>query len=99
MNIRLSEAAWNDLLQIGRFIQAGNPARAETFVSELYQACRSLGALPLGYPILAGYERAGIRKRSYRNYLIFYVVEDDTVQILHVLHGARDYQDILPGEE
>ena len=33
------------------------------------------------------------------NYLIFYRIADDTVEVLHVLHGARDYENILFPEE
>jgi plasmid stabilization system protein ParE len=42
-----------------------------------------------------GHEEGGIRRRPWGNYLIFYRVGDDSVQILHVLHGARDYEKIL----
>ena len=37
----------------------------------------------------------GIRRKVYGNYLIFYWVVSDAVEILHVLHGARDYAQIL----
>lgn len=36
-----------------------------------------------------------MREGQYGRYLIFYRVEDETVQILHILHGAMDYEAIL----
>ena len=36
-----------------------------------------------------------IRRRPAGDYLIFYRIEDDQIEVLHVLHGARDYEAIL----
>ncbi len=47
----------------------------------------------------ARYEALGIRRRPYGNYLIFHRVAGNTIEILHVLHGARDYEAILFPEE
>jgi toxin ParE1/3/4 len=41
------------------------------------------------------YEHTGVRRRPYGNYLIFYRISDDRIEVLHVLHGARDYESIL----
>ena len=41
------------------------------------------------------YESAGIRRQVYGNYLIFYRVNVSTVEVLHILHGARDYEQII----
>jgi len=38
---------------------------------------------------------AAVRRRPHGNYLIFYRVGAEQVEILHVLHGARDYEPIL----
>ena len=55
--------------------------------------------MPERHPLLPRYQRSGIRRRIYGRYLIFYRVEEDTVQIVHVLHGAMDYEAILFPEE
>lgn len=33
------------------------------------------------------------------NYLIFFRVSDEAVDVLHILHGARDYEKLLFGDE
>ena len=39
---------------------------------------------------------AGVRSGSF---LIFYRVGKDTIEIIHILHGARDYEALpFPGE-
>jgi plasmid stabilization system protein ParE len=55
--------------------------------------------MAFAFPLLAGRSDSGIRRRVYGRYLIFYRVEEDTVQILHVLHGAMDYEAILFPED
>ncbi len=91
----MTEAALDDLIAIGWNIGINDPARAETFVDELYDRCQRLAAQPLAFPLLPNWEHKGIRRRSYGNYLIFYRVKSDTVEILHILHGARDYETII----
>jgi plasmid stabilization system protein ParE len=41
------------------------------------------------------YERSGIRRRSYREYLNFYRVTVNRIDVLHVLNGTQDYESIL----
>jgi len=53
---------------------------------------------PRSYPLILRYEHYGIRRRPYRDYLIFCRVEDDPISIVHIMHGAQDYQSLLfPG--
>jgi len=44
------------------------------------------------------FEAYGVRHRGYGNFQIFYRVKGDPpvqIDVLHVLHGARDYASIL----
>ena len=68
--------------------------RAVTFVRELREACDRLGDMPNAFSLLQRHKRSGIRRRPYGNYLIFYTV-GLRVDVLHMLHGARDYERIL----
>ena len=52
MNVIITEAAYDDLLQIGRTIKHDNPVRAESFVAVLFDRCQSLGDMPRAYPLL-----------------------------------------------
>lgn len=95
MRVIVSEAAWTDLYRIGATIAQDNRARAESFVEEIYDRCRELRDMAYAYPTLHNRPLSGIRRRVYGRYLIFYRVEHDTVQILHILHGAMDYEAVL----
>lgn len=95
MKVIVTEAAFGDLLQIGRTIRYDNPSRAETFVAELHDRCQRLGDMPRAFPLLPNWEDRGIRRRAHGNYLIFYRISGDVVEILHILNGARDYEAIM----
>jgi plasmid stabilization system protein ParE len=41
------------------------------------------------------YEHWGIRRCVHGNYLIFYRVREESVDIVHILHGATDYESLL----
>jgi plasmid stabilization system protein ParE len=95
VKVVIAEAAWEDMLEICRTIGLDSPRRAETFLEELYDRCIKLGDMPAAFPLTPGYEQQGIRRRPFGNYLIFYRIGTEAVEILHVVHGARDYDQIL----
>jgi toxin ParE1/3/4 len=51
--------------------------------------------MPLAFPLVPRFEQHGIRRRSYRGYLIFYQLKGDRIAIVHILHGARDVETLL----
>ena len=95
MIVRLTAAAESDLEQIADYIAQDNPKRALSFVLALRDKCLSLADAPYGFPLVTRYERHGIRRRVYGNYLIFYRVDGDYISVIHVLHGARDFAALL----
>ena len=99
MIVKLATAAELDLRQIGDWIASGSPQRAISFVEELLLACRKIADAPLASQVLASRPESNIRRRPYRDYLIFYRLKDDAIEIVHVIHGARDYEAILFPEE
>lgn len=99
MNVVITEAAWGDMLQIGRYIATENAGRAETFLDELFEQCEKLAYAPEAYQLVPGREASGIRRKPYGKYLIFYRTARGQVEVLHVLHGARDYESLLFPDE
>lgn len=95
MIVRLSAEAERDLEDIGDHIARDNPARAVSFVQELRAACLGLAAFPERFPLVPRYEIEGVRHRVHGNYLIFYRMDDEAVVVVHILHGAMDYGDVL----
>ncbi len=98
MIVYLTPDAEADLETIGDYIARDNPMRAITFIAELREKCLGLANMPLGFPLVRRYEQSGVRHRVHGNYQIFYRPVGNPVEridILHILHGARDYMSIL----
>jgi len=95
MKVIFAPAAKLDLLNIGEQIRPQNPSRAISFVDELIDHCLTLADLPRRHPLVPRYEQEGIRRCAHGNYLIFYRVRTDAVDIVHILHGAMDYESML----
>lgn len=99
MRLLFSDAAERELETIGDYIALESPACALNFIRELRKDCASLKDMPRRHPALSRYKATGIRRRVYGSYLISYRMEAQTVQILHILHGAMDYEAILFTED
>lgn len=97
MIVRILPDAEADLEAIGDYIARDNPHRALTFVKELRNMCNDLAEMSLAFPLVPRYEHMGVRHRVYGSYQIFYHVVDESalVDVLHVIHGARNYGSIL----
>jgi plasmid stabilization system protein ParE len=91
----LTPEAEFDLETIAQYIARDSLTTALSFVHELREKCLGLAEAPRGYPLVPRYEHLGIRRRPFGNYLIFYRIGVDAIEILHVLHGARDYEILL----
>jgi toxin ParE1/3/4 len=94
MKVVLTQAALADLRDIGHWIALDDPDRAITFVHELSEKCLGLAGRPLLYP-LAPEAGEGVRKRRHGRYLILYLVARNRIEILHVVHGARNYRELF----
>ena len=92
MKIILTPAAERDLAAIGDFIAQDDPVRAESFIDELVDRCAGLAAFPERFPLVNRYSSSGVRRCLHGRYLIFYRMEPELVRVLHILHGATDYE-------
>jgi len=95
VKVVVTAAAELDLIEIGEYIALDDLPRAVSFVQELIDHCHRIGETPRLYPFVPRYEHWGIRRCVHGNYLIFYRAREETVEIVHVLHGARDYEPLL----
>jgi plasmid stabilization system protein ParE len=95
MRVEISAEAERDLTAIGYAVARHDPQAAVKLVRDLRKACEGLSNFPERFGLVPRFENLGVRHRLCGNYLIFYRVERAHVVVLHVLHGARDYSDLL----
>ena len=92
--IRITELAEEDLENAGDYIayDLKNPSAAENTVSGIRTKINALVNFPERNELdedelLAG---LGVRKDYYRNYKIYYVIEEDVIYIVRILHMLVD---------
>jgi toxin ParE1/3/4 len=90
--VRLLRAAEDDFTEIVSYVAAERPAAAESLAQKIESSLRLLAANPyLGrVPKDAALLDLGYRFLIVQNYLIFYVVEERTIFVHRIVHGARD---------
>jgi toxin ParE1/3/4 len=95
VKVVFSQSAEKDLEDIADWIALDNPERAGSFVAELIRTCKSIGRAPRSYPLADKSRDPTLRRHVYGSYLIFFDISTKEVEILHVVHGARDYAQIV----
>ena len=95
MKLKYTGLAKTDLKNIASWIAEESPVRARSFTSELRSACKSALDYPESNQSVSVSDNQIVRRKVYGNYLIFYRVVGQTVEILRVLHGAQNYSDLF----
>lgn len=95
--IRLLKIAEEDFTEIIEFIAADNPTAADKVATKIESNLKLLSENPLLGRIPRDKE---VRSLGYRflivhGYIIFYTIENKTIYIHRILHGARNYKFIL----
>jgi len=92
MKLVVKSPVWDDLREMGSRIAAENPDAAERFLTATEQTFELLRQHPrIGR--LRSFSLPGVRSLvipAFRNYIVFYLALETEVQILAVIHGARD---------
>jgi toxin ParE1/3/4 len=97
MHVDFTEPARADLFEIALKIAERSPIIAHRFVDKLEVRANNIVHLPhAGAPRPQWGE--GVRIVILGKYLIIHRVREDAVQILRVLHGARDIDALLAEE-
>jgi toxin ParE1/3/4 len=94
MELVFDRRAGFDLEEIGDYIAKDNPIRAVSFVREIREHCDRLTRFPEGCPLRSEFGQ-DVRMSIYGRYLVFYVVDGDTLRIRRIVHGARDLPKIV----
>jgi plasmid stabilization system protein ParE len=94
-SFEVTEAARTDLLEIWQYIRTDNIDAADKVIDRLHAAFVKLGRNPS-----LGHLREDLADSEHRFYLVYsymivYLAASKPVQIVRVLHAARDVQSIL----
>jgi len=94
MTFYLRPQAEADLENIVLYIAEDNVQAARQWIEDIYTLCQQLGEMP-AIGVAKSYIRPGLRMLPAGSYLILYQQVDKGVEIVRVIHGARQWQDLL----
>jgi toxin ParE1/3/4 len=94
LSVVRTDQAETDLAEILDYLEERNPQAAERFATAIDDRCSLLSQLPL-----MGRSREelspGLRSLVVEHYVLFYRVKATAVEVLRILHGARDIDTIM----
>jgi len=96
MRLDWSETAIRDLQDIHDYISRDSEYYASRFVERLLESVERLTAFPKLGRVVPEVRSTDIRELLFSSYRIVYHVERDRVQIVAVVHGARDWSQKEP---
>ena len=96
--VQWADAAVRDLEELIGYIAADSPVKAERVLNKLEKRARALESAPdrgRVVPELAHFGIRNWRELIVKPYRIIFRIEEDTVNVLAVLDGRRELQDLL----
>ena len=87
--VALFPSARRDLDGIWSYIAERNVSAADELIGRLRQTMQMLVDQPYAGADVS-FMRPGLRKWTVGRYILFYLVRPDRIEIVRVLHGARD---------
>jgi toxin ParE1/3/4 len=97
--IRWTEKSSTHLMAIHDYIAKDSKTYATRFIKSLIKASSKLEIMPRCGRIVPEFETYGFREVIYLNYRIIYrIIDDDNVEILAVVHGAREIKTVFQEE-
>ena len=91
---RISPRASEDLTEIWSYIADDSVANADAFIDKLYETMEVLSRQP-GSGRRREELASGIQSFPFGRYIIFYRAVTSGIEIVRVLHGARDIENIF----
>jgi len=95
--IKIYSKAKMDLRDIVRYLNTLSPQAALKYYDLIVEKIGSLVEMPERCPFVrdVALKAKGYRYLVIENYLVFFVIKGDTVQIRRILYGKRNYEWLL----
>jgi toxin ParE1/3/4 len=94
MSYRILPLAARDIEEIVFYIAEDNPMAAQKWLNDIHARCRRISEMP-GMGTAKPDVNPDLRMSPIGNYLILYRQIGPDVEIVRVVHGARQWQELL----
>lgn len=95
--VKIFPTAQQDLKDIIDYLNTLSPEAAISYYDDIVERVQSLSSMPERCPLCRDQQLRlrGYRKLVIRQYVIFFVIRGNTVQIHRILYGRRQYESLL----
>lgn len=97
-HIILTPQAREDLFSMWTYIAERDQTAADALIRRIDEVLQMLVSRP-GMGSNQQQYRAGLRCFPVGSYLLFYLTREDGIEVIRVLHGARDIPSLFPADE
>ena len=98
-NIEYSKEAKEDLIGIKQYIKYNlqEPETANKLISKIRKSIKTLKENPEIYTIIDDdiIRKLNIRKLVVDNYIVFYRIKNDNIEIVRIMYGRRNWINLL----
>jgi toxin ParE1/3/4 len=96
--VRWSLTASQDLQELEDFIGRDSILHAINFIDRVVESAERLQEAPQLGRVVPEFGRDDLRELLFRGHRVVYLVRDEVVTVLRVVHGARDLADLVRQE-
>lgn len=97
-NVEYSKESNQDLIEIKQYIKYNlqEPEIAQNLISKIRSKINSLKDNPEIYSVITdSIGKLEIRKLIVDNYIVFYKIENEVIQIVRIMYGRRNWLELL----
>jgi addiction module RelE/StbE family toxin len=98
-NLNIFPLAQKDMENIFKYISVdlASPMAANNLIDDFENAFENIRLFPESCPLIQNeyVKDKTLRKLVVNNYIVFYKVEDFEIQVVRVIYGMRNYEDLL----
>jgi toxin ParE1/3/4 len=103
MKITYAEGVFEELVNLSGYLADESETIAQSFLDACDETFRFLASNPHAGAVRRFHNRnlSNVRMwrvRNFEKYLIFYIVTETAIKVLHVIHSARDYDRIFESD-
>jgi len=89
VKVKWTEHAIEELEDIAEYILKDSEKYAQILVKQVYEMVTQLNQFPQIGRIVPEYNNPNLREILYKNYRINYLIKDECIEIISVIHGSR----------
>lgn len=97
--LKIFPLAQQDMEQIFDYIavELCNPTAAIGQINDFEKALENVCVFPESYPYINNeyVKDKSLRKLTVNNYIVFYRIKENEIQVIRVLYGMRNYESLL----